>query len=522
MSLTSMKTILTSLLLLLVMAHCSTASAQISQMRLWSPVRSDQFGGNSRLREGVWGEIDYNYWLITKGKKTTIGYVDPLGNQNYCFNGTSMQLRTNNMDTSRIGSDFSGGVTLRFGNQMGHHGWELKTTIMQAQSDSYEGTNGEMDIQDGSSIYVMPIQTYGAWYYTGDPNKRFDYQAATGIGREPNIKASYLWGWYFNSSVTTGSPAATPDLVMYAIAPLPLTFDRYRISSKVNHWDVEANYIFRSHATRRGDFLEFTGGVRYMELNDRMNFTGWGLPWGGDVRINTIDPTPGGSTGGSGSTGGTGNTDNTVDVTNFYLQQGILPGTNRNYQYTGTIHGVGTALTDSKWDFDALNHMVGPQVGARYIRKNGRWALIADTKFFAAFNTQNISSRGVMASRAAGYTTDSVSLITGGSDDDIIRSQGITPWVPVGFMHGGKEFNHTQTRTSFSPGIDFSLKANWQFTDAISFNVGYQGMWLDNTARATLVNDYAIDNYSIFGINDKVTQATYMHGVSAGIEINRF
>ncbi|MCL2349436.1 MAG: BBP7 family outer membrane beta-barrel protein [Planctomycetaceae bacterium] len=496
-------------------------------MRLWSPVRSDQFGGNSRLREGVWGEINYNYWLITKGKKATIGYVDPDGNQNYCYNGTSLQFRTNNMDTSRIGSDFGSGVTLRIGNQVAHNGWELKTTIMQAQTDTYQGTNGEMDILDGTSVYVVPIQTYGAWYFTGDPNRRFDYKMGTGIGREPNIPASYLWGWFYDTSAAGGDPLImAPDMMLYALAPLPLTFDRYKIESKINHWDVEANYIYRTHATRRGDFFEFTGGVRYMELDDQLNFAGWGMPWRGEVRINTVDPTPAGGT--TTTTGGTTTNTNTtgttaVDVTDFYLQQGILPGTNRDYQYTGTsVQGVGTALADSKWNFEAQNHMVGPQAGIRYIRKNGRWAFIADTKFFAAFNTQNLKSRGVMASRTAGYTPETLTMPNPGANDEFIRQQGVTPWVPVGFMSSGKEFNHTKTRTDFSPGIDFSLKANWQFTDAISFNAGYQGMWIDNTARASMVNEYSMTNESIFGINDKVTQATYIHGVTVGVEINRF
>jgi len=514
MSLTNMKTILTGLLLFLVMAHCSTASAQLSQMRLWSPVGSDQFGGDSRLREGVWGQIDYNYWLISKGRTTTIGYVNPFGNQEYCYNGTSLQFRTNNMNTSRLGSDFGSGVTLRIGNQVGHHGWELKTTIMQAQTDSYEGTNGEMDIQDGSSIYVTPIQTNGAWYFNGDPNNRFSFQAPTGIGLPPNIRASYLWGWFVSTDVTGGAITST-GTPTYVLAPLPLTFDRYKIESRINHWDVEANYIYRTHATRSGDFLEFTGGVRYMELNDEMNFTGWGLPWRGGVVINTVDPTPGGSTGTGTTTTGT----TTVNVTDYYLQQGILPGTNRDYQYTGTIQGAGTVLADSKWNFEAQNHMVGPQAGIRYIRKNGRWSFIADTKFFAGFNTQNLKSRGVIASRTAGYDPSS---LNDGISDAAVQAQGVTPWVPVGFMNSGKEFNHSQTRTNFSPGIDFSLKANWQFTDAISFNVGYQGMWIDNTARASLVNQYSITNSDIFGINPNVTQATYINGVTAGIEINRF
>ena len=47
-------------------------------------------------------------------------------------------------------------------------------------------------------------------------------------------------------------------------------------------------------------------------------------------------------------------------------------------------------------------------------------------------------------------------------------------------------------------------------------------MYLDKMARASLVNEYQI-NYEgkIFGIRDKVTQATWMHGVTVGAELNR-
>ena len=521
MSLTNMKNLMTALLLFLVIAQCNTASAQISQMRLWSPVRSDQFGGNARLKEGMWGEVTYNYWLITKGKNSTIGYIDPSGTQNVYFNGASFGYRTNNMTSGALGNDFHGGTTLSIGNMHKHNGWELKTTIMQSQQDSYKGTNGSMDIDDGAQIYAMPMHAFDAWYYDPSHGSTSYFSNSITGSLRANIPTGYLWGWFLIGEGTGGF--ASPDSMYgYAIAPLPLTFEHYKLDSKMSHWDVEANYVFRTHATRVG-FFEFTGGVRYMQFDDSLGFTGWGLPWRGNVRIELINPTPsyGGGTGGG--TGGTTGT-NAADVTEYYLQQGVLPDTNRNYTYTGNIQGPGTVLADSKWNFKAENHMAGPQVGIRYIKKcSGRWSVTADTKFFAAFNTQNLKSDGVLGSRVAGYDPEAISMIgNDDSQDSIIRGSGKIPWVPVGLMQTGQEFRHARTDHKFSPVIDFGLKANWQFTDAIGFNVGYQGMWLDQTARASMVNDYRIDhNSNIFGINDKVTQATWMHGVSAGISINR-
>jgi len=511
---------MTALLLFLVIAQCNTASAQISQMRFWSPVRSDQFGGNARLKEGMWGEVTYNYWLITKGKSNTVGWVSPTGTQNVYFSGASFGYRINNMSSGSLGSDFHGGTTLSIGNINKHHGWQLKTTIMQSQVDSHKGTNGSMDIRDDAQIYATPMHAHDAWYYdeqNSGPNQKFVNNTMT--NPTGNIPVHFLWGWFLVGDGTGNIPVTGSLDYGYAIAPLPLTFEHYKLDSKVSHWDVEANYIFRTHATRIG-FFEFTGGMRYMQFDDSLGFTGWGLPWRGNVLIELIDPTPsyGGGTGG-GTTGA-----NAADVTEYYLQQGVLPDTNRNYTYTGTIQGPGTVLADSKWNFKAENHMAGPQVGIRYIKKcSGRWSITADTKFFAAFNTQNIKSEGIFGSRVAGYDPEVLSLVGNNTGDDtILRGSGKMPWVPIGIMQTGQEFHHTRTDHKFSPVIDFGLKANWQFTDAIGFNVGYQGMWLDQTARASMVNDYRIDNNSnIFGLNDKVTQTTWMHGVSAGISINR-
>ncbi|MDR1492338.1 MAG: hypothetical protein LBT05_06430 [Planctomycetaceae bacterium] len=456
-------------------------------MRLWAPVRSDQFGGNARLREGMWGEISYNYMLITKGKNTTIGWVAPGGLQSDYFTGSAFSTRTNNMTTGSLGNNFNSGATLRIGNIRGHHGWEIASTIMQSQKDSYEGVNGSMDISDGTTKkYVSPPNAQSAWFFSGNPQLPF---TQTTPGK--SMQGNFLWGWYQIAPYQTGGILllGNEDNEGYAIAPLPLFFDRYKINSKTSHWDIQANYVFRSHATRVG-FFEFSGGVRYLELDDKIGFTGWGDMWNSYVE-NTESSS-------SGSTD-TDN-DNNIEVSPYSLK------------------------SDTQWNFTADNHIIGPQAGIRWIRKNsGRWSLTADTKFFAGFNTQNVRSRGNFGASTFNVTenNESGSGGTGGTGTGNNNTTIVTG-VPLGLLNGAKEFHHRRILTDFSPGIDFSLKASWQFTDAIALQAGYQGMWIDNTARASRVNNYMIDHYgNIFGINDEVTQSTWIHGVNAGIVINR-
>ena len=461
MSLT-MKTIMTALLLLLVIAQWNTASAQVTQGSLFSPPRSDQFGGYGRLRDGMFGEISYNYWMISKGKNQTVGWVadDPSLQNPYYTSIGLFQTRTNTMSTNSLSQGFHGGTTLRIGNMVKHHGWEIKSTIMQSQRDWYEGRNGSMDIKGDTvgnvRVSVVPTNPTNQ-IYVYDPTLH-DLVPFTGVPL-PYMEAGYFWGW------TEFGPG-----VGHELAPMAITFEKYTLDSKISHWDVEANYIFRAHATRIG-FFEFTGGVRYMQLDDSLSFNGW-IPW----------RTTSSTTTGTGTGTGTGDDDATTTI--------LDP-------------------PNSVWDIKAQNHIVGPQAGIRYIKKcSGRWSLIADTKFFAGFNTQNLKSEGEMGIRTLTYDPD---------------TPGIPMGVPVGFAHNPGAFKHSETRNTFSPGIDFSLKANWRFTDSIAFNVGYQGIYLDRTARASLVNNYQVDYFgNLFGINEKVNQATWMHGVSFEVSINRF
>ncbi|MDR1384946.1 MAG: BBP7 family outer membrane beta-barrel protein [Planctomycetaceae bacterium] len=445
-------------------------------MRLWAPVRSEQFGGNARLRDGMWGEVSYNYMLITKGKNTTIGWVADQGLQNTYFTGTSFNQRTNNMTTGSLGNNFNSGVTLRLGNFSGHHGWEIASTIMQSQRDSYEGVNGTMDIQeDSQALFTATPKSGYAYYYKGTtiPQAFESFN-----GQSHNV--GFFWGWYAVNPSQVNWILADPPETVDVVAPMPLNFDLYKIDSKLSHWDIQANYIFRSHATRLG-FLEFTGGVRYLELDDNLSFTGWGSMWNSYVEEETDS-----------SSTDTDNNNYVAETSPYQLK------------------------SDTHWHFTADNHLIGPQVGIRLIRKTaGRWSLTADSKFFAGFNTQNVRSRGNIGASNYISTTDE----TNNNDNN---TNTIPTLVPIGFINGGKEFNYRKTLMDFSPGVELALKASWQFTDAIALQAGYQGMWIDNTARASLVNKYAIDHTgNIFGINDKVTQSTWIHGVNIGIVINR-
>jgi len=102
-------------------------------------------------------------------------------------------------------------------------------------------------------------------------------------------------------------------------------FNDFQSHYRVKTWDIELSYLRRSHQFRRGGYLEFLAGVRYLELDDSLQSQGDG----------------------------------------------------------------GAALGASQWQLSAQNHLLGPQLGLRYFKLAGRWMLNAEGRFTAGFNFQN-------------------------------------------------------------------------------------------------------------------------------------
>ncbi len=65
--------------------------------------------------------------------------------------------------------------------------------------------------------------------------------------------------------------------------------------------------------------------------------------------------------------------------------------------FTGENNGTTTVpsfLGGSYWDTQAANHVIGPQIGLRWFRKQGRWTFNTEGRFFAGVNCQSIYATG--------------------------------------------------------------------------------------------------------------------------------
>ena len=65
------------------------------------------------------------------------------------------------------------------------------------------------------------------------------------------------------------------------------------------------------------------------------------------------------------------------------------------------VSAVGGSLSDSYWDTDAKNQIIGPEIGLRLAQPIGRFGLSVEGRFTGALNTQTVKQRGLLGSNLA-------------------------------------------------------------------------------------------------------------------------
>ncbi|OHB83074.1 MAG: hypothetical protein A2V98_12590 [Planctomycetes bacterium RBG_16_64_12] len=225
---------------------------------------------------------------------------------------------------------------------------------------------------------------------------------------------------------------------------LPVRFDELEARNKVQTWGVELNYLHRLHPRHQGVFEWFIG-ARYLELDEDFVVEAF------ETIADDGDPAAG--------------------------------------------------LGDSWWDTSAENHVVGPQIGARWYRKGGRWTWSTEGRFFAGYNSQNVTLEGLL-----------------GSNLDP-QNAGL---LQIGNMER-TAFNHTRHFDEWSPAAELRLDFMYQLTRSVSVGVGWTGFWIDGIARASSLIDYALGQTTAdtMGINDENRQDVLMNGITWRIVLNR-
>ena len=553
----------------LLMACASVADAQISQMRLFSPYPEDQFGGGAYAREGLYGSIGAGMVDITLPSTQTIGFTkwgtkteyvpieayDEQGNMFTAYeevplsrpmyvtqtfgNNYTLAYSGNQINTAQLHSEFTSATEFEVGRMRGHNGWSVKGTIVTPQRLSTKGFDASLEIYDPQTVTITdflkesglsPASTgYYVFLNNGISLLSDEAGGSYKIGRLWAIVDMSGVGSSTNETTGTGSSSGSAtitdgelttsdgednsDTSYYAVVPIPVIFDLYSIETTVNYWSVEAMYNYRFHPFRRG-MLELMAGVRYTVFDDTLNFSGHATT----KLENTYDQTR-------------------IDI----LRQGssvaaggdAVSSEDENYsQNTTTENNVsGADLGYSNWQFDAENHIVGPQIGGRYTVANNHWRFTGETKFFAGLNRQNINGYGQFGYKAETESDSSDSSGSGSSSSsssssgsgNLSGTGNIPLKSPLNTM--ANTFSYSEHFTEFTPGVETKFEAAWYWTEAVSFKVGYQLTWLDEIARSTAVNDFSInEDGTYFGVKDNKDERnsnSFIHGVMFTAQINK-
>lgn len=501
----SIKTIIAGLCLAL--ATTSTASAQISQMRLFSPFPDDQFGGGVYQHEGFYGSIGAGLVTLSQPSDQIVG--SPVGTSaqvvtnvipgsNNTTNFTYV-AQTNQMNTSQFRADWETATEFAVGNMIGHHGWEVKGTVVTPQKNEYSGVYGGINIEDPAVVDVSSYGTNGNYYiWNGKGSTLIDPINSGGsyqIGRLWAIRSMNTIGSSGQGYTNNQNNSDTSGDNKYIFVPMPITYETFSMQSKVNTWSVEAMYNYRFHPFRRGT-LELLAGVRYTQFDGRFNFFGHANTENtSSYQITEVQILE---------------TSNTANVDNATTSTSQNYG---SYDYNNSST-VGADLGYSDWNFEANNHIIGPQVGLRYTISNNRWRFTGEGKYFAGFNRQNLYGDGTLGLKA---------MNGGDSDLDLSETGGVPTYAPLNTI--ANSFAYSKHHDVYTNGVEGKVEATWNWTQAIGFKVGYQMLYMDNIARASAINNYRLnEDGSIFGVKDNKDDYNFdqfVHGVMFTFMVNR-
>ena len=181
--------------------------------------------------------------------------------------------------------------------------------------------------------------------------------------------------------------------------------------------------------------------------------------------------------------------------------------TNKGNVVPGSETGVLTGLLrpESFISTDTENHIVGPQFFANWFYARGRATLVAQGRFFAGWNFQNINQRGSLNQNALGRNSPSVGPQHTANNLFLTFPQD--------------EFNHNLNSTEWSPGVEVEFGARYQLTRAFSASVTWDGLWIAGIARSPNLVDYTLPKLGLLASENR--QDMFVHGLNAGIQLNR-
>lgn len=425
---------LTAWVLVLFAGVAPAVGQNMRDMQLFGPAEVSEYGGGQRPNEGFFFAFDGINWSISAPDVAPIGFPSTRVVY-YDWDVNSQVVQRNSLDTSSFDADYSPGTRFELGWIDDHCGFKFSMYNLKDQRQRLEASSVDMVLNDPDPDNILAGRLLEGYYILpmdgGTPPAPI-FPSDIASGDREHIQADDGTG--------------TGTLVDAVLRDLPLTFDDVLVRNTVDTWGTELMYTYRMHPRRHGGIVELYFGVRYIEFDDTFS-----VEANGTVDDDDDDPdTP-----------------------------SIISGT----------------LTNSFWNTEVENHIVGPQVGVKWFRQAGRWTVSAEGRFLAGFNRQNYKQSGILGSELTPLGSEGMPYLMG----------------PTAFAHGA----HVN---QWSPIGEARVHIDYEFTRAISAGFGWSAIWMDGIARGSTSVLYQVPSMGLITSNND--QDVLMHGYNLRLSIN--
>ncbi len=154
--------------------------------------------------------------------------------------------------------------------------------------------------------------------------------------------------------------------------------------------------------------------------------------------------------------------------------------------------GFGGVLDTSFWDSNVDNHLIGPQVGARWSHRYSFVSLVAEVRGMSAYNRQHARFLGQIASE---------------------HESGDRPTHLY-----ANSFNSSFERQEFSPLTEWRAELLLELVDGLSMRFGYTGMYMGGISRAAPKVDYTLPS---MGFTSRENDTSlFANGLSLGVQLD--
>ncbi|GHT36319.1 hypothetical protein FACS189427_07700 [Planctomycetales bacterium] len=427
-----------------VMTESATAFTP-EGMRLWKPYQPEQFGGQRRDADGVYGSIDAIHWKVSALKGIPAMETVPTyklqeflsfrqyyyldGEEQYSFqnqnaidgninfldtiNGTpeANEVNVSGLLVDRIDSKFGLGTRITVGNRQGHWGWQFRGYHLPDIS----GSESRLSITQASQTEVQSLLLTTLYRNTSD-----------------------------------------------------IRYLRNALSNTSNVIDLELSATYRTHPFRWGS-MEFLAGARYWDFEDSLQYEQKGASFFYD-------------------SGWSAQSNEDAELSALYAVYGLKSRTVRN-RIVGPQFGMSVSRRNARWTFGADATFIAGVNNLSY--SYNEFSILAPLTVEENADNNNDSNQVTPL-----YIITHPSVLS----DEVVFDQLLQL---DGSTLSGNNFDTTDLRryykrkTVFSPGIDLQLSAKWQWTDAVGFKLGFNSSIFNHVARSSDIK-VITDSYSYY------------------------